>query len=512
MKIMIADDEVIIRTGLAEVIQWKDLGLTMLPPAESAEEVLERIEVERPDILMTDIRMTGKSGLELAEKVRDLIPDLEVIILSGYDDFIYTQQAIRQRVSDYLLKTSRPEDIVRTVLKAKQRVEERRVMKSRDYFQSREQRYRLLKRYVIDGEPLHEDIETMLADRSWTAGRWQVLVLSAEGWGQSVAEQSLLLFGVDNMVADLLSCVSFVNKDSVIVAAAIGEAEQEKRLRRLAFDKIERLLKCKLTVVGGEVVESHARWHASYLTAMEAGSYKLMIGRSQWEYADIHRRQGGQTVCTFEEERELSLKLLEDDPIALKLWVQQYIHRLLEDPEVTPQSLEAAVQSVVIAAHRWIERVLAAIGRERPNSVSLPTLLYKLDRVPNDALFQHLHMIMKLYHHYYADGKAAYIQKAMVYIDEQIGIDLSLQRVAEFVHLHPNHLSDIFKKETGMKFVDYVTRKKMERAAEILASSPSKISEVAARVGYEDIKYFGQMFKKYSGLTPSEYRERALAK
>lgn len=510
---MIVDDEVIIRTGLEKVIKWEDLGLTLLPLASSAEEVLERIEEERPDILMTDIRMSGKTGLELSEEVKEIFPNLEIIILTGYDDFMYTQQAIRQQVSDYLLKTSRPEDIIRTVLKAKQRVEERRVTQSKDHMKHREDRYRLLKRYIIDGEQLQQEVGILFEKNSSTLEQchqgWQIIVISAEGWGQTASEQELLLFGVDNMVADLLPCISFVYKDNVIVAISMGKLESEKQMRRVIFEKISRLLKCQLTVVAGQQIDYPSQWHESYLTAVTAKSYQSLLEQNQWEYEDIKHRKGGTTVCSYEEEMELSLQLLEDDPIALKLWVQSYINHLLDDPEVTPQSLESAIQSVVIAAHRWIDRVLSAIGRKGSQEVGLPSLQYKLDRNPSDTLFQHLHMIMKLYHHYYAEGKTAHIQKAIVYIEEQIGKDLRLQQVAEFVHLHPNHLSEIFKKETGMKFVDYVTGKKVGRAAEILATSPAKVSEVANRVGYEDVKYFGQIFKKYTGLTPSEYRDKS---
>src|SRR5690606_42111092 len=101
MKIMIVDDEVIIRTGLATVIKWDELVLTFLAPAASAEEAMERIPVEQPDILLTDMRMTGKTGLQLAEEAREILPSLDISILTCYDDFSYTQQAIRQGINDY---------------------------------------------------------------------------------------------------------------------------------------------------------------------------------------------------------------------------------------------------------------------------------------------------------------------------------------------------------------------------------------------------------------------------
>lgn len=90
--------------------------------AASAEEALARLELEQPEIVLTDIQMTGRSGLELAGDVRRLLPDSEVIILTGYDQFSYAQQAIREGAGDYLLKTSRPDEIIRAVNGAKMRI------------------------------------------------------------------------------------------------------------------------------------------------------------------------------------------------------------------------------------------------------------------------------------------------------------------------------------------------------------------------------------------------------
>jgi len=116
---------------------------------------------------------------------------------------------------------------------------------------------------------------------------------------------------------------------------------------------------------------------------------------------------------------------------------------------------------------------------------------------------------MKLFHNNLAEGQATYIHKAKAFIETNLGGDVGLQRVAKHVHLHPSHFSEIFKKEVGLTFSDYVTKQRMRHAEEILATSPAKIGDVAGSVGYEDVKYFGQIFKKHTGKTPSEYREDA---
>ena len=194
--------------------------------------------------------------------------------------------------------------------------------------------------------------------------------------------------------------------------------------------------------------------------------------------------------------------------MALKRWVRRYVDALLADEEATPQSLQASLQSVALAAHRWLDRVLSSVrSKHAGEHAALP---YRNDEDPDgsESLFQHLFDLMKYCHQQLEDGKISHVQRAIVFIEEQVGRELSLTQVADHVHLHPNHLSELFKKETGIKFVDYVTRTRMQRASELLAATPAKISEIALSVGYEDVKYFGQMFKKFAGSTPSRYRER----
>ncbi|WP_248927728.1 response regulator transcription factor [Paenibacillus hamazuiensis] len=516
MRIMIVDDEVIIRTGLAKVIKWNELGLELLEPAASAEEALRRIPEERPNILLTDIRMTGKTGLQLAEEAKQILPDLEVIILSGYDDFTYTQKAIRQGVSDYLLKTSRPEEIIKTVLLAKQRIEEKWALSSQDLFKNKEARNRLFERLVIEGDASVPGtgnatayLPKLFSGERGGEDAFLVMLVAAEGWNDSPASEALLLFAVENMLGDLFCCESLIQRQRVVMAVRATDWSTDDMRRQFAFQKIERLLKCELFVAAGLRVDRPDKLHESYEAADEAFGYKALSGDKLCFYEDIAKRKGGKTVCTYEEELELSSIMLDDDPVALKGWTMEFMRQLLADPEVTRKSLEAAVQSVVIAAHRWLERVLESTGHADKIEETAGELRGRLAEFSKEALFQYLYSVMKLYHQKLGEGPAAHVQKAMAYIEENLENDVSLPQVAKHVHLHPNHLSEIFKKETGMTFVDFVARQKIRRAMQILAVSPAKISEVAAKVGYEDVKYFGQIFKKYTGKTPSEYREDA---
>ncbi|QOS78214.1 helix-turn-helix domain-containing protein [Paenibacillus sp. JNUCC31] len=521
MRLLIVDDEVIIRTGLASVITWHELGIEILPPAASAEEALTRMADERPHILMTDIRMTGRTGLELAEEGLKLLPELEVIILSGYDDFSYAQQAIRQGVTDYLLKTSKPEEIIKTVLQAKQRITERWAEKSREGQLLRENRQRLFTEWIING-----DVESgpcpvflqqgMNVQSDCYSGKEQiqrqVLILKAAGWSRSSA--ALLNFAVQNMLEDVLpGAIAHMQKNRIICVVQLPLNKQEFQFTLgIALNRIEQLLKCTLRAAVGLPCREIDHLHESYRTASMAYRYHGLLEDKIWKYEDVMHRKGGKTVLHHEEETTLGTILLDNDSIMLTTWIQELIAELMLDPEVTPESFDACLHSVVNAGQRWLIRTMRAIGREdlerfEPWMPDPDAVVGEL----RDLLFHHLYGLMYAYHSQMGQGRTTHVQKAIAYMESGLAQDISLQHVAGQVHLHPGHLSELFKKETGVTFGDFVTEMRIRRAMDMLVVSPAKVSEVAAISGYEDVKYFSRLFKKHTGKTPSEYREEALS-
>ncbi|MFX3632616.1 MAG: AraC family transcriptional regulator [Candidatus Pristimantibacillus sp.] len=512
MKLLIVDDEVIIRTGLSTVIPWNKLGYELLEPAASAEEALLRIETEQPNIILTDIQMTGRNGLDLAGEVRRLLPDSEVIILTGYDQFSYAQRAIREGVSDYMLKTSRPEEIIRGVDGAKQRIIQRWETVKRDQV-----RDRLLERLVseteIDDRTLEQASKLLHKLKLTEFPNLQSIVVSASGWGNSSEQNSLLLFAVHNMMSELIDGEALLRKDNLLIVLKhdrYGGAIQQL-LREL--EHIERRLKCKLFAAAGSIVNDCLGLRQSYTEAVNTLSFKGITAEQRLiTYDTVKDRTGGRTVCTQEEEAQLTALFQEGDPAKLNGWVEQLVAKLLADPAATPSSFQAFSHSVIISAHRWVERVLKAFGEA---ASSTGARLHNMTAQPTgsdngpDRLYQPLMQLMNIYLESVGNSGIPYIKRSIAYIHDHLDKELTLQQVAKFVHLNPNHFSEVFKRETGYTYIEFVTRARIEKAKLMLDESPAKVSEVASHVGYADMKYFSQLFKRYTGFTPSEYRSRS---
>ncbi|BBI33431.1 response regulator transcription factor [Cohnella abietis] len=514
MKVMIVDDEVIIRTGLSTVIDWQEQGFTLLEPAASAEEAWARIPLEKPDIIITDIQMTGMNGLELASKVYEHYSGTEIIILTGYDDFHYAQQAVREGVSDYLLKISGPEEIMKAVMYAKQRKLKKLETTQQDQILKIAYRNRMFERLVMEGienEQMLAALKQVFPSLFPAAGTQslQVLILVSSGWERRAGNDGLLHFATDNMLKELIQCETLIRQDHIlaIVRHEADYADTYKLESTLAV--IRNKLKCSVFTAVGSLVKSALEIKSSFTEAGVAFSYRTLIGKNTTIFYDeIKSRRGGRNVCSQEEESALTSILKSGNPNDLRHWCHRIVKEQAQDGQATPDSLYAFTNSIVVAAHRWLERVLASPVNAPIRLEILFSNMTVGHAEPEEVLFGSLNHLLDVYTLSNSKTKGSYVRHAIAFIKEHLDKNITLQQVAKSVHVNPNHLSEVFKRETGLNYLEFVTRQRMERAEEILNESNAKISEVANRVGYEDIKYFSRLFKKHTGRTPSEYRNK----
>lgn len=526
MKILIVDDEVIIRTGLAQVIPWNELGFEVLPPCASAEEAMEVIGTEKPHLVLTDIRMTGADGIALAAHIREVSPHTETLILTGYDDFHYAQRALREGVCDYLLKTSRPDDIVKAALRAKARLLEKQDAAVHDSAKEASHRERQVLKLLT--EPLHaEDCRRIAAElfrrdgaqqgSGSNAASYEAAVIEADGWGE--ARHGLLLFAAANLLAELLGGPVIRHEQRLLVLRRTEPAPGrlpcgwDEALRRT-----ELLLKCRLFAGIGRAAADAADIGRSCREACSAGRFRwFAAGRRLLHYEETAAREGRPSICSAQEEDGLLQALSSGRPERLRRWIGERVKELIAHPHATPESVRSYGQSALIAAERWLERCAqAAAPLDRPAAEAWHGWSWQPHALADPAaaepeqwegsLFAALQEAMQIYRDRYADDAVPYVSRAMRYIREKADGSLTLQHVASVVNVHPNHLSDKFKQQTGMNYIEYVTQARIARACRLLQDGAALVSDIARMVGYEDLKYFTQLFKKHMGCTPSEYR------
>ncbi|OAB42325.1 response regulator transcription factor [Paenibacillus glacialis] len=512
MKVLIVDDEVIIRTGLSTVINWEDSGFTVLEPAASAEEALQRIPNEWPEIIFTDIRMSGKSGLQMVHEVKKEYPDMEMIIISGFDDFAYAQQALREGASDYLLKTSRPDEIIQAALRAKQRLEHRRheyeQVKAKEIVVNRS----FLRQLLASASNPNEQIVTELWNR-YPALRvkkgeqlLQMWIITAQDEDlEEVRDPEVLHAALGQMLTGLLPCEWLHWNQSLLLLVKIEVDNNGWDPVEWAIRKAEEALHFQIFAACGRSVEDAYQLREAMNTAVEASSYVWLLSHERSvRYEEIEERKGLRMVCTMEEETTLFTLLRAGNMEDLHVGIKNILERSKQDVQATPNSVQAYLHSLIMAGYRWLERAASSIGYSNvlPHGEDVNKL--ELAKRPEQALMYHFEAMMKQYS-LIVSGTSP-VQRALEYIQDNLDQSPSLSQVAKHVHMNPNYFSEVFKRETGQNYIEFITQAKLRKAMVMLSETPAKISEVANRIGYEDIKHFNRLFKKFTGQTPSEYR------
>lgn len=514
MKVLIVDDEVIIRNGLSTVINWEELGFTLLPPAASGEEALSRLMSEQPNIVLADIQMTGMNGIQLIAEAKKQLPDIEFIILTGFDTFTFAQQAIREGVSDYLLKSSRPEEIIMAAMKAKQRLLVRWESIHQEHLGRTALRDQLLDQLLTEGTihtPIKYSIPKMLPCLRFDGTPMRILLVAASGWTEQPFDVSLAHFAVNNIVQELVVCETRLHHDYILIIMhkdgdkyGMSEHQIEKELAR-----IRHKLKCKLFVAAGSYVQSLEDLRKSYEEALYTFTFRWISPEDAFiTYDHVKGRGGGTMVISETEEAQLVHAIKSSSTIRLRHWVDDVIEARLAEPWITPDSLQAYLHSIMLTSQRWLARVMDTLGEAMTLPTDYSQEVHTRTGSPSEIVFRSLSAMMNVYAEVTSGERVSYIKRAKAYIHDHLDKNITLQQVAKSVHLNPNHFSEVFKRETGMTYIEFVTSERLSKAMELLDRSVMKVSEIAGRVGYEDVKYFGQIFKRDVGMTPSEYRNR----
>jgi two-component system, response regulator YesN len=515
-RFLMVDDEEIVRRGFETKIDWAGAGFEFLPPCENGRDAIASIDELRPDVVMTDIHMPHADGISVAAHVLEHHPSIVVVILSGYDEFGYAQAAIRNKVYDYVLKPVSSRDLKGLLAKLKVK---------------------------LDGDRRSRDDETALKEKAGLSGdllRERGLSEFASGAGgqsASLSAEAVLGFDPGQMACAALA----VEPDSV------GEAGRETRerlaaaLRRArrsaAFFRAEgrggalvfepTLERCRdaaaavadaLLADGGPGLRiglgrAYARWGdapRSYSEAVAALSYRLVREPSSaFAYTQASEDRAALDGLLAREER-IRLGIRTGATGRVGDLARDYLSSLAS-ADLSPQRVRHEVLSLFSRAHDDLAAIgvsTAALsakfacdyyrfaeGLDRPEAVI--EALVRLSEVAAGTLeASSLHE---------PEWKILDFKEyvARHYADPS----LSVGKAAERLSISESYLSKLLRRKLDSSFVDYVSDYRVERAKELLAASDMMGYEVAEAVGYPDARYFASLFKRRTGMTPSEYRK-----
>ncbi|MEC0238737.1 response regulator [Paenibacillus dokdonensis] len=524
-NVLLADDEVLDLRGMERFIPWKELQMNVAAVVSSGFAALDYIRQHPIDILITDIRMPIMSGLELSREALQLLPQLKIIFVSGYEDFHYAKQAMELNVQSYVLKPVEDDEMIEVLQKVKCQLdlEQQQSRLKSDYYKTLPMLKNDLLLGLLDGqhgsESTHSDdlLLEQCGISPFMPHRIAVIEIDDVAWKLNACSeieakqiinrlyQTVLDYSTEHRIRSLCKLSS---REFALVLQAEHITECEKMLSRL-IECIEVRFPVTITVGLSSTAASLASIQASYHQAKQALDYKMLAGKSRLiQFAEL---ESG----SFEEVQSLEMRL-----DALFAEMSNYrlvqIHDELEHvfTLIRRMKSKSTVYNFAIQIISRLDAYLAGLNENLFQMLGMRMenldILFKFETMDDiqSWLRRRVFEISEMLHVKKQKKNNKLLESVCAYVEEHLAQNIALRDVSNLFSFSPNHLGVLFKQGTGINFSDYVVERRMEKACELLRDPHFKIFEVAGRVGYKNLTYFSRQFKDKYGMTPGEYRKQ----
>jgi two-component system, response regulator YesN len=499
LRLIIADDEKIIREAIGKLINWGDYGIELIATCKDGIETFDMICDEYPNIVLTDIKMPGLSGLELIKKAHEIDPDIEFIILSGYGEFEFAKQAMEFGVKHYLLKPINENKIIDAIQKAKIDITKKQALKKlqcEKELLSNQFQTIIKKQFIIETLACKTDSENTIQRYSdlfeFQYNAFSLYYISyleeynltefvdrltnlCETYRYCICFNVLYVKNTAIFIINTNDGVDFTLFNSTILSWKFAKMSVNFSCEQLKLNNIKDLFR--------KLIPNIKRYQKVFLvednkTLKEIYNYTAVLEKADEISKDI-----------FIDSELLAQRIadcfstVEDTEFAKTLASKLAVQVITNMNSLQPHDLS-----------QYFKNVNDCNNVDNISDITINELSLIISETDRDSV-----------------QYKNYIEQTLQYVSQHFSDpNLSLKWISEnYIFMNVNYLSKQFYKETGGKFSAYLNRIRMEKAKELLVNySTSKVCMIAKQVGFgENSQYFSQAFKKYTGQTPKEYSE-----
>jgi two-component system, response regulator YesN len=508
------DDENRIRRGIERLVQGNEGDFHVVGSYSSAIELLNSFEKEpfAFDLLITDIKMPGMDGLDLIKEMRTRA-SFEAVVISGFNDFKYLQTAIRAGAIDYLVKPIVREDFKEQLEKVKERIVQKWRVEEKNEEMDAELLFLKQSQQLSD---LTKEREIDLSELEWTKkfthGSYSLLYLALD---QSYENLSLedWKYAVETTIHLVLKtkCRYWFWKGEestywILTETTDGEMELAEELHA----KLKHSASTSHTLAISNEFQD-----VSLIATMKNHLQTLM---------QLRLLYGGNKIFTFSHIHQIGVQGKEIKGLDVAIskmvlalegereeeafnWLKQFLQEL--KGLASPQDIERYIQSLSVQVVNVLLKDSSIRG-----DVSLIQEVIQVTRkatsfaVLRDELSRWLRRVFQIRKDSVQKNEIDPIQVAKKWIRMNVGVNITIEKIAREIPMNPTYFCEYFKSQTGVTILDYVTKIRLEKAKELLLTSDLKIYDIAEQVGYADTKYFSKLFKKYYGEVPSKFKDK----
>lgn len=486
-KVYLLDDEPFILEGLKYIVDWEDYGFEIVGSANNGEDGLKEILSMDIDLVLTDIMMPKMTGLELIDNLIKLNYHTNFIVLSAFQEFEYAKKAISMGAENYILKPIDSEELEKSIINIKKKLKENE-SRSKD-------------KEVVDNSLLlkiitEKDYENInyLKEKLKYNDEYRVGIIELKDKEKDINK-------VLKEIPDINKYIYCIENKSKAVFIIDGKFNDEyieglTNIKNQITDLI-----CDIVYISlGQVIKDLKDINTSYESAKDISEYKIIYPNISW--IKEYKEKNNEIIQLDMDFEELKTLLINKDFNKASLYIDSKFNQLKKD-DLNPKKIKSKALEVFLNVYNYINelKLMNNLSIYLENAVSKNTI----DEIQLELIDMIKFMQTKLENT--QESISPVIIKLLDHIDQNYQKDLNLKEISDRLNINSIYLGQLFQKEIGILFSDYINNFRINKAKDLLANTSLKASEIGELIGYSNKNYFYRRFKSIVGITPSEWRK-----
>jgi len=526
-KLLIVDDEYYFRQALKVSLPWEELGFELAAEAKNGAEALALLDEIHPDVVLVDINMPIMDGMSFIEHANRRGHSAKFIVLTGHSEFAYAKQAVQLGVFHYVLKPIDEEELRGSLLEVKERIRRERSVKLE---------LELLKRQAKENIPLLKErllnewlLGNSTAQSSATPERLQYLGIDLQASHHRVVivdddaadepgteeERQIRKLAIRDIAQTFMpngsyaSCHDLHDRFVIILGCAQDSDEAVESLLDAVRSAVHKTLGSTVTIGVGNRYAGLSSISVSYQEALFALKHRFVLGGNQViQYATIAESGMKKSIFTLEKRRSLLMCMRIGSLSEAEEWLAAFFQEARSADAPSMEMLLVAGLEIVSTCMEFLAEMSMRLDHVYKNHPDMMQTIQQMNSLQELEDWVRA-LVLNVIHHVHGNKKSRarkVVEEVKAYIHQHYKDEtLRIDDIARGVYMNYNHLCYLFKKETSMTINDYLTEFRIHKAKELFDQGEQVVQFVANQVGYADANYFGKCFKKYMGITPSQY-------
>lgn len=533
LKIFLVEDEIIVREGIKNNINWNENGFLFCGEASDGELAYPMIRNLRPDIVITDIKMPFMDGIELSRLIKKEMPEIKIIFLSGYSEFEYAKDAIQIGITEYLLKPINSTNLLNSVKQVRENIEKEQEEKAnlnkyrREMTEYIAEEKRKLFIEIIQGTTSYLEIMDKSKSLNLELGAlmYNIILLKINRTQNNDGVKLLndITKKIELFLEEKPEVITFDCTIDGLSLLLKGDSEADiERTQSYCVNRMKEIMsEYKTTAYFGGIGKPVKRFGEIPLSYHEAS--KALAYRYIWDFNEILNSKdiaNNSISVPASMEPDMTNIVLPDKKRVLEFlktgdigdvvfFVEEYFKIMGKEGNKSLVLRQYILIDMYVIVTGYLEELghkTEDILRPFKNIGQMNLSLSGLEDIKG-YIVTIFRQAISIRDELWAQNMNVVIHKAKEYVNSNYcNKDISLNQVASNVFISPSHLSSIFSQKTGQTFIKYLTDLRMNKAKELLKSTNLRTSEVGYQVGYRDPHYFSYLFKKTQNCTPKQYR------